>query len=63
MQKIEFDTIKSVMERYNISRATLYRLIGRGEIEAVKVGAATRIKMSSVEEYFANLPRATTLIV
>jgi len=54
-----FATVQDIGAMYRISRPTIYRLIERGEIEAVKVGRATRIAMASVERYFASLPRMT----
>lgn len=53
----EYITIKEAAKRFGISSSTQYRLIGRGFIEAVKVGRHTRIVAASVEKYFANLPR------
>ncbi|MGH7089297.1 MAG: helix-turn-helix domain-containing protein [Stellaceae bacterium] len=41
-----------------ISHATLYRLLARSRLSAVKVGAATRITASSIERYLASLPPA-----
>jgi len=53
----DYASIKDITQRFGISRATQYRLIGRGEIEAVKVGSATRLVTRSVERYFEGLPR------
>ena len=53
----EYATIPDISRRFRLSRSTLYRLIGQGLVEAVKVGSATRIITRSVECYFAKLPR------
>jgi excisionase family DNA binding protein len=41
-----------------VSHATIYRLLGRGALAAVKIGAATRITAESIERYLASLPAA-----
>jgi excisionase family DNA binding protein len=41
-----------------ISHATLYRLIRAGRLDAVKIGAATRITRDSIERLIAELPTA-----
>lgn len=39
-------------ERYSgLSRSTLWRMLGRGEIRAVKAGASVRIVRTSLDEY------------
>jgi len=53
----EYATIAAIGQRFGLSRPTIYRLISRGAIEAVKVGRCTRIVTRSVEEHFAGLPR------
>ena len=40
-----------------LSRATLYRMIGRGDIEAFKLGGRTLVTVASVEACAANAPR------
>ena len=41
-------------ERYSgLSRSTLWRMLGRGEIRAVKAGSAVRIVRTSLDEYLA----------
>lgn len=39
-----------------LSRAGIYRLIGRREIRSVKIGAARRIPVDALEAYVAHLP-------
>ena len=50
-------SINEVCSQLSLSRASLYRLINRGEIEAVKKGRNTRISGQSLEEYIHKLPR------
>ncbi|MBV9171990.1 MAG: helix-turn-helix domain-containing protein [Chloroflexi bacterium] len=38
-------------ERLAVSRATLYRLIGRGELEVVHIGTAVRVPASALERW------------
>ncbi|MDP9438251.1 MAG: helix-turn-helix domain-containing protein [Actinomycetota bacterium] len=39
-------------ERYSgLSRSTLWRMLGRGEIRAVKAGSSVRIVRASLDEY------------
>jgi excisionase family DNA binding protein len=40
-----------------LSRATIYRMINRGELEAFKVGARTLVAMASIEALTAAAPR------
>ena len=56
----DFLTIPEVMRRARIqSRTTVYKLISRGELIAVKLGRSTRITSSSYEALIAGLPAAT----
>ena len=40
-----------------LSRATIYRMINRGDIDAFKVGSRTLITVASIEAMAANAPR------
>jgi excisionase family DNA binding protein len=40
-----------------LSRATIYRMIGRGELEAFKLGSRTLITVASIEAMTAAAPR------
>lgn len=42
------------------SRATGYRLLARGLIDARKIGSATKLTMESLRRYAASLPDART---
>ena len=49
-------TVRQFSEAFSLSRATVYNLISRGEIEARKVGGRTLIPAESAESWFASLP-------
>ena len=40
-----------------LSRATIYRMIGRGDLEAFKLGSRTLVTLSSIEALAAAAPR------
>lgn len=40
-----------------LSRATIYRMINRGELEAFKVGARTLVSFVSIEAMTTSAPR------
>jgi len=42
----------------SISHAQLYRLLGAGRLTAVKIGRATYIPRSSIDQFLAALPPA-----
>jgi excisionase family DNA binding protein len=42
----------------SVSHAQLYRLIGRGRLDAVKIGRSTYITRSSIRRFLTELPRA-----
>ena len=44
-------TTKQVLEMLNISRATLYRFMERGELKVYKFGAALRFKESDIKAF------------
>ena len=45
-------------QRLGVGRSTLYVLLGRGDIEAVKVGRRTLVTEVSLARLVAGLPRA-----
>ncbi|QCE35390.1 helix-turn-helix domain-containing protein [Acetobacteraceae bacterium] len=55
----EYLSLADVQEKYSLSRSSLYRILNEGKIEAIKIGRSTRIKASSVAEFFANAPKYT----
>lgn len=40
-----------------LSRATIYRMINRGDLEAFKLGARTLVSLASIEALTAAAPR------
>ena len=44
---------------YRISRSMIYKMIGAGELKAVKVGSRTIIPTCNAEEWFQGLPSVT----
>lgn len=48
MQRMTFK-INEVAELLGISRTTIYKLIGQGELQRIKVGATTLIAATSVD--------------
>jgi excisionase family DNA binding protein len=47
----EWITYKEAEELSGLSRTTLWKLLGAGEIKAARVGRAVRINRRSLEEY------------
>ena len=47
----EWVTYKQAEEVSGLSRTTLWKLIGAGEVRAAKVGKAVRISRRSLQEY------------
>ena len=44
-------TVSTLCKHLSISRATLYRLINKGEIEPIRIGSLTRFTESEVERF------------
>jgi excisionase family DNA binding protein len=51
-------TTKSAQERIGCAHTTLYDLIAKGKLAAVKLGAKTMITAESLDALIASLPRA-----
>jgi excisionase family DNA binding protein len=54
-----FVSVAAAAEILATSRSEIYQKIGRGELEAVKDGARTKITFESVKRVAAALPKAT----
>ena len=54
----EVVTIKAGCDFLAVSPAEMYRLLGRGEVEAVKAGKRTLLKVPSLKARVASLPPA-----
>jgi hypothetical protein len=52
---LDFDAL---WQRYRISRTRAYKLLGAGELRAIKVGFRTLIPTASVREFLARQPAA-----
>jgi excisionase family DNA binding protein len=50
-------TLTEAAELLRISRATAYRLIGAGELPALRVGHGLRIDRAELREYLYGAPR------
>ena len=46
--------IDAAAERLAVSRATLYRLLQRGELPTVRIGSAVRVPVSALERWLAD---------
>ncbi len=53
-------TYREAEQLVGLSRTTLWKLIGSGEIEHRRVGRAVRISRESLEEYMRRPTRAST---
>lgn len=52
----EFLTVENILARFQMSRASLYRAVSRGEFPApVKLGRSTRWRVSDVDAWVASL--------
>jgi hypothetical protein len=51
-----FLSIKAFSDRYSVSRALTYRLIGEGKLSAVKIGGKSAIEFDSAEAWADQLP-------
>jgi len=49
--------VASAMKKLDVSRATIYRLVGRGELEVIKIGTATRVTGASIDRLIAGKPK------
>ena len=49
-----FFTVKDVAAILQISRSTVYNLIKTGELKAVQIGRAIRVRKSDLDEYISN---------
>jgi excisionase family DNA binding protein len=49
--------IKSVCEKYDVSRRTVYRLIAAGKLTARKLGKITLLDEAECDQLFNSLPK------
>ena len=57
MQSDNLLTIPEAAMRLRISRASLYVHIAAGRLEALKIGAATRLRESAIARFIEAAPR------
>lgn len=50
--------ISITMEKLSVSRATIYRLVAKGDLKLVKIGAASGITVDSVKSFMERLLEA-----
>ncbi len=51
-------SINETVQILGVQRTTVYELIGRGELETVKIGRRTLVPADSIEAFVAGLRRA-----
>lgn len=51
-------SIDEAAARLSVGRTNLYRILGAGELPAVKLGKRTMIRESDLQAYIENLPTA-----
>lgn len=54
-------TVNELAEHLRVSRWTVYRLVERGHLRAVKVGEQLRFRPSDVDEYLEQPPATPAL--
>jgi excisionase family DNA binding protein len=52
-------TVGQAADRLQVSRSSLYREVGRGRLQVVKVGHLTRIRLKDLEAYVSGLAAPT----
>ncbi len=50
-------TIQTAMARTGLSRATIYRMLERGDLAAIKAGRRTLIRAESLEAFIVLCPK------
>lgn len=53
----ELYKVSTAMQKLEVCRATIYRLIERGELDKVKIGTTTRITAASIERLISGKPK------
>lgn len=53
MEEVRLLKVRDVMKILQLSKATMYRMIERGELDVVRIGRSIRIKESSLESILA----------
>lgn len=50
-------TVPQVLEQLGVCRATFYEIVKRGDLTVVKLGGATRVRLTDLQRYVDNLPQ------
>lgn len=50
-------TIPQVLEQLGICRATFYEIVKRGDLTVVKLGGASRVRVTDLYRYIEELPQ------
>lgn len=48
-------TMRQAADRLQVSRSSLYREVGRGRLQVVKLGHLTRVRVDDLESYVSGL--------
>jgi excisionase family DNA binding protein len=51
--------IDDAAQRLSISRATMYRLIQRGEVPIIRIGSAVRVRAFELDLWVAGIPNTS----
>lgn len=50
-------TLRQVLEQLGVCRATLYKIVKRGDLTIVKLGGASRVRATDLQQYVEQLPK------
>lgn len=50
-------TLPQVLEQLGVCRATLYKIVKRGDLTIVKLGGASRVRATDLQQYVEQLPK------
>jgi len=53
----ELYKVSTAMQKLEVCRATIYRLVERGQLEKVKIGTTTRITAASIDRLISGKPK------
>jgi excisionase family DNA binding protein len=54
LAQVRFLTVAEVARTMHVSKMTVYRLVHRGELPAVRVGRSFRVPRRAVEDFLSN---------
>lgn len=53
LERRQLLTTREAMSRLRVGKTTLFRMLGTGEIESMRIGRARRIPADAIDEYIA----------